>query len=194
MNPYSWWQKWKTPQGRQWLWHLFFEQWLRYLPYANWRVYFLRLAGAQIGENAFVHDVIFQNVYVNGFRNLSLGNRATIQSGCLIDLAEKVILEDDVTVSAGVYILTHEDCGAKMQKPLAQYFPPKREPVRIGRGSWLGARATILAGVTVGECAVVGAASLVNHDVPAWTVVAGVPAKEIRKIKIGESHEHRVEA
>lgn len=142
--------------------------------------------GAKIGEKSFIHDVVFQNVYSNGFSNLQIGDRVSIQSQCLIDLADKVILEDDVTISAGVYLLTHEDCGAKMGKPLAQYFPPKHLPVYIKRGSWIGARSMILSGVTIGTCSVVGAGSLVNKDIADWVVVAGVPAKEIRKIKDGD--------
>lgn len=187
MPSYSWLSKWETPEGRRWLFMLVFERFLRSLPYANWRNFFLKLAGAEIGESAFVHDVIFQNPYASGFKGLSLGKKSTIQTQCLIDLADKVILEDEVTVAAGVSIFTHEDCGVKLGKPLAAYFPAKKAPVTLKRGCWIGARATILAGVTVGECAVVGAGSVVTSDVPAWTVVAGIPAKEIRKINKEET-------
>jgi len=183
LSNYSWTAKWKTPQGRRWLWLLFLERLLRSLPYPNWRGYLLKKAGARLGSQAFVHDVVFQNVYANGFANLELGNKATIQTQCLIDLADRVVLEDEVTVSAGVTLLTHEDCGHKLGKPLAAYFPAKKAPILLKRGCWIGARAVLAAGVTVGECAVVGAASLVLEDVPAWTVVAGVPAKPIRSIR-----------
>ena len=189
---YSWWQKWTSKEGRRWLFWLAMERLIRTLSYPNWRTFLIRCLGAKIGQRSFVHDVVFQNVYSNGFSNLQMGDRVSIQSQCFIDLADKVILEDDVTVSAGVYILTHEDCGAKMGKPLAKYFPPSRSPVYVKQGSWIGARATLLSGVTVGSHSVVGACSLVNKDVPDWVVVAGVPAKEIRKIKDGEKHEHRI--
>ena len=56
------------------------------------------------------------------------------------------------------------------------------KPVRICRKAWIGAGATILPGVTVGENAVVGAGSVVTRDVPPMTIVAGNPAKIIRKI------------
>lgn len=180
---YSWWGHWTTAAGRRWLFWLLAERWQRSMPYPNWRGFFLRAGGAKLGRPAFVHETAFQNPQVNGFANLSLGDRATIQTQCLIDLADRVTLEEDVTVSAGVSIFTHEDCGAKMGKPLADYFPPKKAPVTLRRGCWIGARATILCGVTVGECAVVGAGSLVTQDVPAWTVVGGVPAKTIRTIE-----------
>ena len=54
--------------------------------------------------------------------------------------------------------------------------------IRIGRNVWIGAAATILPGVTVGDNAIVAAGSVVSHDVPPNTIVAGVPAKVIREI------------
>jgi len=182
-SSYSWLGQWSTAKGRTWLYWLLAEKWTRALPYPNWRCFFLRLGGAVIGRSSFVHETVFHNPQVNGFKNLVLGDRATVQTQVLIDLADRVTLEDDVTVSAGVSIFTHEDCGAKMGKPLGEYFPPRKAPVTLKRGCWIGARATILCGVTVGECAVVGAGSLVNQDVPAWTVVGGVPARMIRTIE-----------
>lgn len=54
--------------------------------------------------------------------------------------------------------------------------------VRIKQGAWLGANVTVLPGVTIGENAIVGAGAVVTKDVPAKTVVAGVPAKILRTI------------
>lgn len=55
-------------------------------------------------------------------------------------------------------------------------------PVHIGKGAWIGANATILPGVTVGDGAVVAAASVVTRDVPAGTVVVGSPARVLRSV------------
>jgi maltose O-acetyltransferase len=52
-------------------------------------------------------------------------------------------------------------------------------PVKIGDGAWIGARATILPGVTVGEGAVISAGSVVNKNVPANSIVAGAPARVV---------------
>lgn len=57
------------------------------------------------------------------------------------------------------------------------------KPVHIGKNAWIGAGATILPGVTIGNNAVVGAASVVTKDVPADTIVAGNPAKFIKRIQ-----------
>ena len=56
------------------------------------------------------------------------------------------------------------------------------KPITIGNSVWIGAHATICGGVTIGDHAVIGAGAVVLHDVPENTIVAGVPAKEIRKI------------
>ena len=56
------------------------------------------------------------------------------------------------------------------------------KPITIGNSVWIGAHATVCGGVTIGDHAVIGAGAVVLHDVPANTIVAGVPAKVIRKI------------
>lgn len=55
-------------------------------------------------------------------------------------------------------------------------------PIRIGNKAWVGMNAIILKGVSIGEGAVVGAGAVVTHDVPAWTVVAGNPARVVKKL------------
>jgi acetyltransferase-like isoleucine patch superfamily enzyme len=61
-------------------------------------------------------------------------------------------------------------------------LPGKSSPVKIGDNVWLGARATVLKGVTIGDGAVVAAGALVTRDVPSRTVVAGVPARVIKHL------------
>ena len=56
-------------------------------------------------------------------------------------------------------------------------------PIKLGKKVWIGAHATILAGVTIGDNAIVAAGAVVTKDVPADTVVGGVPARVIKKIK-----------
>ncbi|MDE7192107.1 MAG: sugar O-acetyltransferase, partial [Clostridia bacterium] len=56
-------------------------------------------------------------------------------------------------------------------------------PVKIGNNVWIGAHATILSGVTIGDNAIIAAGAVVTKDVPQNTVVAGVPAKIIKKIE-----------
>lgn len=57
-------------------------------------------------------------------------------------------------------------------------------PIRIGNNVWIGAQATVLPGVTIGDGAIVGAGAVVTRDVPANVIVGGIPAKIIKKIEI----------
>lgn len=109
--------------------------------------------------------------------NLKIGKQVFINSGAMFTDLGGIELEDKVLVGPNVTIIS-------VNHPLE---PKKRQGVElksvlIKQNAWLGANATILPGVTVGENAVVAAGAVVSKDVPANTVVAGVPAKVIKKI------------
>ena len=159
---------------------------LNILPTPQIRVFFLRLFGARIAKDCLVHEIMFQNLGRNGFRNLIMESKATIQPGCILDLAHKLVLREKATVSAGVIIATHRNPGLRLGKPLAKVYPPQYGKVEIGRGAWIGVGATILHGVRIGQLSVVGAGSVVMGDVPPRTLVAGVPAKPKKELSIKE--------
>ncbi len=142
----------------------------------------LRLVGASIDVDSVIHVVRFFNVYRAGFRGLSIGQRCFIGDECLIDLADEVILADDVTLAERVTILTHTNVGYA-DHPLQPYFPSSHASVRLESGAFVGVNATILPGVTIGEGAFVAAGSVVTNNVEAWTLVGGVPAQVIRRIR-----------
>jgi maltose O-acetyltransferase len=141
----------------------------------------LVLVGVKIGKDTVIHDVRFFNAYRTGFSGLSLGKRCFVGDECLIDLADKVVLADDVTLAERVTILTHTNVGYA-NHPLQKYFPPSSAPVHLERGVFVGVNATLLPGVTIGECAFIAAGSVVTDNVPAWTLVGGVPARMIRQL------------
>jgi maltose O-acetyltransferase len=91
-------------------------------------------------------------------------------------------LEDQVTLAERVLILTHTNVGYR-DHPLQRHFPPVAAPVIIGRGSFLGANVTVLPGVRIGEGVFVAAGSVVTADVPAHTLVAGIPARALRTLE-----------
>lgn len=125
------------------------------------------------------------------YRNLSVGNDCFFGRELLLDLQEQITVEDNVTVSHRVMILTHTDVG---ESPLKNGpFPPSQAPVTLGRGAYIGAGAILLPGVEIGECSVVGAGAVVTKDVPACTITAGVPARILRTLEpsweYAKSHE-----
>lgn len=108
-------------------------------------------------------------------RGMKVGTDFNRQQGCFLDPSHcfLITIGDDVTMSIRVTVMAHD---ASTKKTLGY---TKIGQVHIGDHVFIGANTTILPGVTIGDYAVVGAGSIVTHDVPARTVVAGVPAKEI---------------
>lgn len=88
-------------------------------------------------------------------------------------------IEDGVGIGPRVTILIHSDPSPS---PLQKIYPKKTLPVHIKSGVWIGAGAIILPGVTIGECSLIAAGSVVIHDVLPYTVVAGVPAKVVKRL------------
>lgn len=143
------------------------------------RTLFLRCLGATIGKNVILHHVNFFNVYRRGFKGLIIGNNCFIGDETLIDLADDVVLMDNVTIAERVCILTHTNVGYR-DHPLRSYFPAFNKPVLFREGCFVGANVTVLPGVVVGSMALISAGSVVTHAVAAKEVVAGVPAKTLK--------------
>jgi acetyltransferase-like isoleucine patch superfamily enzyme len=146
------------------------------------RAAWLRMLGAKIGRRAILHDVRFFNLYRRGLGGLRIGDDCFLGDECLLDLAEEIRMEDHVTLAERVLVLTHTNVGYR-DHPLQSAFPAMAAPVTIRRGSFVGASATILPGLTIGPEAFVAAGSVVTADVPPGTVVAGVPARPLRTME-----------
>lgn len=153
----------------------------RALIFPQLRAPYLRLLGARIGRRTILHDVRFFNLYRRGLPGLSIGDECFLGDECLLDLAEAVCLEGQVTLAERVLVLTHMNVGYA-DHPLQRHFPPMAAPVTVGRGSFVGAGVTILAGVTIGAGSFVAAGSVVTESVAPRTLVAGVPARRMRDI------------
>jgi maltose O-acetyltransferase len=145
------------------------------------RAFWLRLLGARLGRRVILHDVRFFNLYRRGLHGLEVGDDCFIGDECLFDLAEAVVLEPQTTLAERVLILTHMNVGYA-DHPLQSRFPAMSAPVLVGRGSFVGANVTVLAGCTIGAGSFIAAGSVVTEDVPPDTLVAGVPARVVRRL------------
>ena len=145
------------------------------------RAAWLSLLGARIGARVILHDVAFFNLYRRGLSGLTIGDECFLGEQCLLDLAEAITLEPQVTLAERVLILTHTNVGYG-DHPLQRHFPSHADPVVIERGSFLGASVTVLPGLRIGTGSFVAAGSVVTKDVPAHTLVAGVPARPVRSL------------
>ena len=106
-----------------------------------------------------------------------IGKNTFINHDCTFLDIGGITIEDDVLIGPKVSLITESHpLNPSERKSLLV------KPIVIKRNAWIGAGATILPGVTVGENAVVAAGAVVSKDVPANTVVAGIPAKVIKTI------------
>lgn len=106
-------------------------------------------------------------------RQLEIGRAVFIGPDCLLDLKDRIVIGDRVTLACRVMLITHWDAG---HSRLAAARPPWRAPVRLQTDAYVGAGAVVLPGVTLGEGCLVAAGAVVTRDVPAGAVVGGVPA------------------
>jgi acetyltransferase-like isoleucine patch superfamily enzyme len=138
------------------------------------------LAGFRIGVGTRIAEPPRINGDKDLFAHLIIGRDCRIEAGCVFDLAEQITIGDRVTIGPGVMLLTstHELDIAEHRAGLTQLMP-----VTVGDGVWIGARAVILPGVTVGAGAIVEAGAVVNKDVAAQTRVGGIPAGPIEAAK-----------
>lgn len=137
------------------------------------RAYLSEIIGAKIDMSS----TVFAPFYTNFGRFIKIGNKVFINHACSFLDMGGITIEDEVLIGPRVNLVTENhpldptDRRALLTKPIL-----------IKRNAWIGAGATILPGVTIGENAVVAAASVVSKDVPDNVVVGGIPAKIIKSI------------
>lgn len=146
-------------------------------PRGLWRV-FLQKQLHMIARATIPPDLRIQ---LYRWMGITVGNHCFIGLDTWLDdqFPELVVIEDDVTISFRVTVIVHDD-AKRMDRTQAGAGDGTVAPVVLKRGCYLGAGSLLLPGVTVGEGAVVAAGAVVTRDVPAGTVVGGVPARVIK--------------
>jgi acetyltransferase-like isoleucine patch superfamily enzyme len=137
----------------------------------------LRSMTKKCGDNVLVGP----DVEIRHWRELSVGNNVSIHRGCYIDALGGVTIGDDVSIAHGTSILSFEHGWADPASPIRDN-PVTKAPVLIAGDVWIGCGCRILAGVTINRRTIVAAGAVVTKDVPAGTIVGGVPAKVLRSI------------
>jgi acetyltransferase-like isoleucine patch superfamily enzyme len=138
---------------------------------------FVNLYGCTIGDNCKI------GTFVEIQKNATIGNNTKVSSHTFI--CEGVHIEDDVFIGHNVSFINDKYPRSTTEGGALQTEADwKVVETRIKRGASIGTSSTILCGVVVGENAIVGAGSVVTRDVPANSVVAGNPARILRKVKV----------
>ncbi len=142
-----------------------------FFPSHHLRRVLYRIAGMRIGKGSAVH----MGLTVYDPRHITIGEDTIIGEGAVLDGRAELFIGNHVAIASNVMIYNAEhDINDR-------YFKPITQKVKIGDYVFIGPRAIILPGVTVGQGAVIGAGAVVTKDVEMCSVVAGVPAKEIKK-------------
>jgi putative colanic acid biosynthesis acetyltransferase WcaF len=148
---------------------LVFNRLITHIPHNSIRIKYLRLLGAAIGENVFLYggsEVLCPS-------KLVIGDNCHIGRFCQIDARGGISIGENVCIASHTLIITadHNIHSANFEGRLGE--------VKIDDYVWLCTRVIVVKGVTVGRAAVVAAGSVVTKDVPAQSIVSGVPAQSI---------------
>jgi acetyltransferase-like isoleucine patch superfamily enzyme len=135
---------------------------------------FVNLYGCEIGEDTRI------GTFVEIQRGAKVGRRCKVSSHTFI--CEGVTIEDDVFIGHNVSFINDRYPRATANGQLQTERDWKLESTLVKRGASIGTSATILCGVVIGEKAIVGAGSVVTHDVPPGAVVAGNPARVLKAV------------
>lgn len=143
------------------------------------RTQILRLVGFNIGSGTLFFGTPILTGIANLHERLTIGSECLISWGCYLDLQGSITIGDRVGLSPQISVITSSH---SVGSPYNRVGDLTALPVVIKDGVWLGTRCTVLPGVTIHEGAVVAAGAVVTKDVPAHTIVGGVPARVIKSL------------
>ena len=142
------------------------------------------IMGRLIGKQVDRSFRMFPPFYTDFGKNITIGKDVFINSGCHFQDQGGIEIGDGALIGHNVVLATiNHDLNPKENRK--NHYAP----IKIGTHVWIGSNATILPGVTIGDYAVVAAGAVVTRDVPAMTVVGGVPAKVLKVIQEEEHYE-----
>lgn len=126
---------------------------------------------------------LFPPFHTDCGKNIRLGKGVVINAGCYFQDQGGITIGDGTLIGHNVVLATlnHDEDPA-----CRDVLHPA--PIIIGNHVWIGASVTVTPGVTIGDGAIVAAGAVVTHDVPANTVVAGVPARVLRSVRTGQKN------
>jgi putative colanic acid biosynthesis acetyltransferase WcaF len=149
----------------------------RLLPSSSIRSSLLRLFGSTVGRGV----VLKPGIRVKYPWHLSIGDHSWIGEEVWIDNLTMVTIGTNVCISQAAYICTGNHDWSDRS------FGLQVKAVAVEDGSWIGAKALVCPGVTIGQCAVVAAGSVVTSDIPSYEVHGGNPAQFLKRREFSEA-------
>lgn len=140
-------------------------------PLHFWRSFLLRCFGAKVGKRVHVYPGV--NIWAPW--NLELGDGCGIGNDATLYSQAKIMIGKRSVISQGTYLCTGTHDYTKIGHPLIAF------PIHVGDNAWVAAEAFVHPGVRIGDGCVIGARSVVNKDMPAWSVCAGNPCTFIKE-------------
>jgi acetyltransferase-like isoleucine patch superfamily enzyme len=135
-----------------------------------------RGGGVVFGDQVTLNRFAYVQGGAGGVR---LGNHVEINNYSIVNGTGGIDIGDDTLIGPGVKLISYQH-GYRGGMTIRSQ-PVEAKPIRVGRDCWIGANAIVLAGVSIGDGAVVGAGAVVTRDVPPNAIVAGVPAVVIKQ-------------
>lgn len=153
-----------------------------------WHPYTLRgLEHIRIGDGTVIECDLQLTTQKTGKHNpqITIGNNCMIRRGAHITAINSISIGDALLTGTNVFITDNSHGDSTIES--LSVSPCDRQilskgPVNIGNNVWLGNNVCVLPGVTIGDGVVIGANSIVTHDIPAYCVAAGIPAKVIKEV------------
>ena len=153
----------------------------------------MRLKGEKyisVGDGTFIDSGVQLTAWDshNGLRftpSITIGDRCAIRNNAHITAINSITIGDDLLTGTNVLITDNSHGMATrehMSLPFTERPMVSKGPVVIGNKVWLGNNVCVMPGVTIGDGAIIGANSVVTHDVPAYAVAAGIPARVIKQL------------
>lgn len=158
-----------------------------------YKIKYHELCNISIGSGTVIEKDVELSSWLSKYRgnidgpNIIMGNNCYIRRNSHITAVDKIVIGDNLLTGPGV-LITDNSHGRFCEQELN--IPPNKRPIYskgpvvIGNNVWLGEKSSIMPGVKIGNGVVVAANAVVTHDVPDNCVVAGVPAKIIKQIKL----------
>jgi maltose O-acetyltransferase len=143
------------------------------------RAQLMRWCGLDIGAGTTVAGPITITGGRRASSRLRIGRDCFINVGCMFDASERIEIGDGVALGQHVLMTTNSHTWGD---PARRAGALEAQPIVVGNGAWIAARAVLLPGVTVGDGAIVSAGAVVTRPVPPHTMAGGVPARPIRDL------------